>query len=82
VVVANLPELEAEIALCGAGVLRDHLAEHDFSRWIAGVFHNEPLADAIAATEAQLPGDSPAATVEPARRALIAALQARHATAR
>jgi hypothetical protein len=79
-VVANLPELEAEIAVCEPGVLRHHCAEHDFSRWIAGVFHNEPLADAIAATEAQLSADSPTETVEHARRALTAVLQARHAT--
>ena len=81
-VVANLPELEAAIAVCGPGVLRHHCAEHDFSRWVAGVFHNEPLAAAIAAAEAQLSADSPTETVEHARLALIAALQARHATQR
>ena len=81
-VVANLPELEAAIVVCGPGVLRHHCAEHDFSRWVAGVFRNEPLADAIAAAEVQLSADSPTETVEHARRALIAALQARRATQR
>ncbi len=81
-VVASLPELEAAIAVCGPGVLRHHCAEHDFSRWVAGVLRNEPLADAIAAAEAQLSVDSPTETVEHARRALTAALQARHATQR
>ncbi len=49
--VANLPELEAAIAVCGPGVLRHHCAEHDFSRWVAGVFHNEPLAADIVAAD-------------------------------
>ncbi|MGO9791884.1 MAG: helix-turn-helix domain-containing protein, partial [Solirubrobacteraceae bacterium] len=79
-VVANLPELEAAIAVCGVGVLRHHCAEHDFSRWVAGVLHNEPLAADIATAEAQLSADSPTETVEHVRLALIAALQARHAT--
>ena len=79
-VVANLPELEAAIAVCEAGVLRAHCAERDFSRWVAGVLRNEPLAAEIAAVEAQLSADSPTETVEHARQALIAALQARHAT--
>jgi hypothetical protein len=82
VVVANLPELEAAIAVCGPGVLRHHCVEHDFSHWVAGAFHNEPLADAIAAAEAQLSADSPTETVEHVRLAFIAALQGRHATQR
>jgi hypothetical protein len=63
-VVANLPELEAAIAVCGPGVLRHHCAEHDFSRWVAGVLHNEPLAADIASAEAQLSADSPTETVD------------------
>ncbi len=63
-------------------MLRHHCAEHDFSRWIAGVLHNEPLAAEIAAAEAQLSAESPTETVEHVRLALIAALQARHATQR
>ncbi len=82
VVVANLPELEAVIAICSLDVVRHHCAEHDFSRWVAGVFENEPLAADIAAAEAQLSGDSPTETVEHSRLALIAVLQARHATQR
>jgi hypothetical protein len=77
-VVANLPELEAAIAVCGPAVLRHHCAEHDFSRWVAGVLHSEPLAAEIAAAEAQLSADSPAETVEHVLLALIAALEARH----
>jgi DNA-binding transcriptional ArsR family regulator len=79
-VVANLPELEAAIAVCGPGVLRHHCAEHDFSRWVAGVFHNEPLAAEIAAAEAQLSADSPTETIEQTRLALITVLQARQPT--
>ena len=79
-VVANLPELEAVIAVCGPAVLRDHCVEHDFSRWVADVIHNEPLAAEIAEAEAQLSVDSSTETVEAVRLALIAALQARHAT--
>ncbi len=74
VVVANLPELEAAIAACGPGVLRQHCAEHDFSRWVAGVLHNEPLAADIAAAEARLSADSPTETVDYVRLGLIAAL--------
>ncbi len=81
-VVANLPELEAAIAACDAGVLRHHCAEHDFSRWVAGVFQNEPLAAEIAAAEAQLSAGSPTETVEDVRLALTEALQARHAMGR
>ncbi len=79
-VVANLPELEGAIAVCEAGVLRAHCAERDFSRWVAGVLRNEALAAEIAAVEAQLSADSSTESVEHARQALIAALQARHAT--
>ena len=80
-VVASLAEeLEAAIAVCGPGMLRDHCASHDFSRWVAGVFHNEPLADAIAAAEARLSADSLTEAVEEVRLARMAALHARHAT--
>ena len=82
VVVANLPELEAEIAVCGQGVLQHHCAGRDFSHWVAGVLGNEPLAAEIAAAEAQLSADSSSETVEDVRRALIATLQARYAAQR
>jgi DNA-binding transcriptional ArsR family regulator len=81
-VVANLPELEAAIAVCGPEVLRHHCAERDLSRWVAGVLHNEPLAADIAAAEARLSADSPTEAVDYVRLGLIAALQARHATQR
>jgi len=51
---------------------------HDFSRWVSGVFHDESLATVIAAAEAGVQEKSPAAVVEQARLAPIAALQARH----
>jgi DNA-binding transcriptional ArsR family regulator len=54
----------AEPPAAGPGVLRHHCAEHDFSRWVAGVLHNEPLAAEIAAAEGQLSADSPTETVE------------------
>ena len=86
VVVANLPELEAAIAVCGQEVLHHHCADHDFSRWVAGVLHNEPLAADIAAAEAGAEAerfaDNPGDTVEHVRQALIAALDARHAVQR
>ncbi len=78
--VANLTELEAEIAVCDPEVMRHHCASHDFSLWIAGVLHNEPLASDIAVAEANLFADSSAETVEDVRLALITALHARHAT--
>ncbi len=78
-IAANLHELQAELALCDRGVLRHHCPSHDFSRWIAAVFHDQPLAAKLAAAEAPLSDHSPAAIVEQQRLALIAALQARHA---
>ena len=78
-VAANLHELEAELAVCDGGVLRHHGPSHDFSRWIAAVFHDQPLAAKLVAAEAQLSDHSPAAIVEQQRLALIAALQARRA---
>jgi hypothetical protein len=76
-VAANLAELEAELAGCDEGVLRHHCPGGDFSRWVADVFHDGPLADGLAAAEAPLTGRSPAAVVEQVRLTLIAALQDR-----
>jgi hypothetical protein len=77
-IAASLAELQAELASCEAGVLRHHCPNHDFSHWVAEVFHDRPLTATIAAAEAQLAPQSPAAVVEQARLALIAALQAHH----
>jgi hypothetical protein len=76
-VAANLAELEDQLIRCERGVLRHHCPRHDFSHWVAGVFHDEPLAAELAAAEAQLPARSPAAIVEQVRLALVAALRAR-----
>jgi hypothetical protein len=76
-IAANLPGLQHELVRCDPGVLRHHCPAHDFSRWIAAVFHDRPLAADLAAAEAQLSAHSPAAIVEQVRLALIAALQAR-----
>ena len=76
-VAANLGELEAELARCDRGVLRHHCPRHDFSNWVAGVFHDQQLAADIAAAEAVLAPGSPTAVVEEVRVALIAAFQAR-----
>ena len=76
-VAANLGELEAELARCDRGVLRHHCPRHDFSNWVAGVFHDHQLAADIAAAEAVLVPGSPTAVVEEVRVALIAAFQAR-----
>jgi phosphoglycolate phosphatase-like HAD superfamily hydrolase len=81
-VAANLAELEDELIRCDRGVLRHHCPGHDFSRWVAAVFHDQPLAADLAAAEAQLPTPSPAAIVEQVRLALVAALQARQASKR
>ena len=78
-IAANLPVLQDELVRCDPGVLRHHCPRHDFSRWIAAVFYDQPLAASLAAAETQLPAHSPAAIVEQVRLALIAALQARHA---
>ncbi len=77
-VAANLAELEAELSGCDEGVLRQHCPGHDFSRWVADVFHDGPLAADIAAAEASLAGRSPGAVVAQVRLTLIAALQERH----
>jgi hypothetical protein len=77
-VAANLAELEAELAACDEGVLRHHCPGHDFSRWVADVFHEGTLAAGLAAAEASLTSRSPAAVVEQARLTLIAVLQDRH----
>lgn len=76
-VAANLAELEDQLIRCKPGVLRHHCPGHDFSRWVAAVFHDEPLAADLAAAEAQLFTQSPAAIVEQVRLALVATLQAR-----
>jgi len=79
-VAANLAELEDELIRCDPGVLRHHCPDHDFSRWVAAVFHDQPLAAELAAAEAHLPTQSPAAIVEQVRLALVAALRAGQAT--
>ena len=81
-VAANLAELEDEIVRCDPGVLRHHCPDHDLSRWVAAVFHDHTLAADLAAAEAQLPAQSPAAIAEQVRLALVAALQARQASTR
>ena len=77
-VAANLTQLEAELAQCDEGVLRHHCPGHDFSRWVADVFHERPLAASLASAETSLTCRSPGAVVEQVRLALIAALQDRH----
>jgi hydroxymethylpyrimidine pyrophosphatase-like HAD family hydrolase len=74
---ANLNELEDELARCDAGVLRHHCPSRDFSRWVADVFHDRPLAAELAAAEGTLTRRSPGAVVEQARLALVFALQDR-----
>ena len=75
---ANLAELEAELAHCDRGVLRHHCPRHDFSQWIADVFHDEALGHAVATAEGTVTTSSAAAIIEAARVGLIGALQARH----
>ena len=77
-VAANLAELETELAGCDEGVLRHHCPGHDFSRWVAYVFHDGPLAADLAVAEASLTCRSPSAVVEQVRLTLIAALQDWH----
>ena len=76
-IAANLADLEAELANCDESVVRHHCPGHDFSRWVADVFHDRPLAADLAAAEASLTRGGPAAVVEQVRLALIAALQDR-----
>jgi hydroxymethylpyrimidine pyrophosphatase-like HAD family hydrolase len=77
-IAANLADLEAELGACDEGVLRHHCPGHDFSRWVADVFHEGPLAAGLAAAEDSLTSRSPAAVVEQVRLTLIAVLQDRH----
>jgi len=77
-VAANLAELEAELSGCGEGVLRHHCPGHDFSRWVADVFHDGSLAADLAAAEAAITPRSLGAVVAQVRLTLIAALQDRH----
>jgi hydroxymethylpyrimidine pyrophosphatase-like HAD family hydrolase len=79
-VAASLAELEAELARCDEGVLRHHCPSGDFSRWVAGVFRDGPLAADLAAAEASLQAGSPGAVTEQVRLTLIAALQDRHSS--
>ncbi|AFM17689.1 putative HAD superfamily hydrolase [Mycolicibacterium chubuense NBB4] len=79
-VAANLSELEDALNRCDAGVLRHHCPNRDFSRWVAGIFHDKRLAAELAAAESQLRRDSPGAIVEQVRLALVAALQGRMST--
>ncbi len=58
-IAANLAELEAELVRCDRGVLRHHCPRHDFSGWIAGVFHDKSLAADLAAAEAALRPTAP-----------------------
>jgi hydroxymethylpyrimidine pyrophosphatase-like HAD family hydrolase len=76
-VAANLGELEAELVRSDEGVLRHHCPGHDFSRWVAEVFHDRPLAAKLSAAEGALARRSPGAVVEQVRLALICALQDR-----
>src|ERR1700678_385506 len=76
-IAANLAELEAELAPCAESALRHHCPGHDFSRWVADVFRDGPLAADLAAAEASLTRHGPAAVIEQVRLALIAALQDR-----
>ena len=80
-VAANVDQLEDQL-ICERGVLRHHCPGHDFSQWVTGVFHDQPLAANLAAAEAQVCPHSPAAIVEQVRLALVAALQARPSTKR
>ena len=73
----NLAELEDRIGLCERAVLRHHCPHHDFSRWVADVFHDDVLAEELAAVEASVGRTSPAAVVEHARLGLVRALQVR-----
>jgi hydroxymethylpyrimidine pyrophosphatase-like HAD family hydrolase len=77
---ANLSELEHELGVCDSDVLRHHCPSHDFSRWITDVFHDRQLAASVGAAETQISAHSPSAVVEKARLALVAVLQARHAS--
>jgi hypothetical protein len=76
-IAANLADLEAQLANCDESVVRNHCPGHDFSRWVADVFHDRPLPADLAAAEASLARGGPAAVVEQVRLALIAALQDR-----
>jgi len=79
-VAGNLGELEAEIGRCDEAVLRHHCPRRDFSRWIAGVFHDPSLATSVGAVERTVTAASPSAVVEAARVGLVGVLQVRTVT--
>jgi hydroxymethylpyrimidine pyrophosphatase-like HAD family hydrolase len=74
---ANLAQFEAELARCQRSVLRHHLPRNDFSRWIAGVFHDHLLANAVQAIEHSVDATTPNAVVDAARLALLSVLRMR-----
>lgn len=74
---ANLPQLETELTRCGRDVLRHHCQRHDFSRWVADVFHDPRLARRLARAESAVTDQSSGAAVEEARLELLAAVEER-----
>lgn len=72
----SLVSLEDELGHCERATLRHHCPRHDFSRWVADVFHDRPLADRLAEVETTVRPESPTAVVEDARMALVRLLQA------
>lgn len=73
----NLEELEDQVIRCDRSVLRHHCPRHDFSRWVAEVFHDQGLAGLLAQAESSVTETSDVATLERARREMIGALHSK-----
>lgn len=76
-VAANLLELETELTRCERRVLCHHCPRHDFSRWVADVFHDPVLSRRLARAESAVRGTRCGPTVEEVRLELLAAIAER-----
>lgn len=77
-VAANLEEFHRVLADCDTATVSHHLRHFDFSRWIAEVMGDMELADAVAGIERRFEGGAPPLDPEGARRAVLAAIEARY----
>jgi hypothetical protein len=73
----SLSELETELHRCPASTLRHHLPRHDLSRWVAEVFHDPPLADALHDVEDRFGSETGDPAMSTVRADLVRSLRQR-----